>query len=336
MRRNETKGSRVRLGVVALAAALATPFHAAAQLAGQDAAAVQALAAALLRVEFALKERPPAPGTVADVSRTFDRATLAFFTGQLDAVVSTLDALVASVEPDPEAQARHRARAEETLAGLDAKRRTLDGSRPPVPYRLHVPPGTASAPLPVVVALHGAGGNEHMFLEAYGAGRIRELADERGFVVVSPSTMALVRAPETLWTLLDAVGGEHAIDRTRVYLLGHSMGAGAAWTLAERFPELVAGVACIAGNCGASWIPGAGTPAEHPEGAPPFPPLLAIAGELDPIVTPAVVEGAVEQARGRGVDVEYRLVADQGHTLVVGAVLDEVVAWLLSRPPTGG
>lgn len=324
-------GLRARVLVGAALAAVGTWGSAAAQLPGQDPAAAQALAAALLEVELALKGRPPGPGRIAEVNRAFDQASLAFFAGRVDAVVGALAALVEDVEPDAEVRSRHRHRAQEILAGLPAQGRVLDvPGAPPVPYRLHGPSAAGEHPLPVVVALHGAGGNEHMFLEAYGAGRIRDLADERGFVVVSPSTTALARAPEAFPALLDAAAAAYPIDRGRVYLVGHSMGAGVAWGLAERYAGLVSAVACIAGGCGT----GAG-----PVGAESLPPLLLVAGALDPIAAPSRVEDAAVQARARGIRVTYRLVPDQGHTLVVGAVLDDVVSWLLqdpARPPDAG
>jgi pimeloyl-ACP methyl ester carboxylesterase len=237
----------------------------------------------------------------------------------------TLDSLVAQVEPDSLARERQEIAAEAVLGGLEGKSRVLEGDHPPVPYRIHGPPPGGPGPFPVVLALHGAGGNEHMFLEAYGAGRLRELAEARGFVVIAPSTSSLARAPGALAGLLDAAGAEYLIDRARVSALGHSMGAGVAWQLAEGFPGALAAVACIAGPCGR-------TAGEAGGGAPvPMPPLLVIAGEADPIGLPSRLEAAVAQGRAQGVDVEYRVMPGLGHTLVVGAVLDEVVDWLLTR-----
>lgn len=333
-----------------LLAGLAPAGHAAAQ----DSPALQALAGALLRMEYALKENPPAPDQVAGINRGFDRASLAFFAGQVDPVVAALDSLTARIEPDPDVRARQRDRAAAVLASLPERRRILEvEGRPPIPYRLHVPrgarrgrdpnagPGSAALPpadppLPVVVALHGAGGNEHMFVEAYGAGRLVELADSLGFVVISPLTGALAASPEALDDLLRAADAEHPIDRDRVYLLGHSMGAGTAWALASRSPGAFRAVACVAGACGGG----------QGEAPPDHPPLLAVAAELDPLSPPARVEAAAAAARSRGISVEYRLARDQGHTLVVGAVLDDIITWLLARsspapagagaPPTGG
>jgi len=304
---------------------------------GQDTPETAALAGALLRVEYALRDRPPSALERAEVNRAFDRATLAFFAGQVEVVVEAMDLLAARIEPDPSLRARHRTQAEAVLALLPGRRRILEGEHAPIPYRLHGPgrdgPGHAGpggtppggGVYPVVVALHGAGGNEHMFLEAYGAGRLAELAEEIGFVVISPSTPALAAAPEGLAGLLDAAEAEFPIDRTRVHLLGHSMGAGAAWSLVTRDPEVARAVACLAGPCGG----GAG---RGVSGAPSgWPAVLVVGGALDPLAPPARLEAVAAQGTEQGLNVELRIEENEGHTLLVGAVLDEVVAWLLAR-----
>ncbi len=309
---------------------------------GQGTPETAVLAGALLRVEYALRDRPPSALERAEVNRAFDRATLAFFAGQVEAVVEAMDLLAARIEPDPSLRARHRTQADDVLAALPGRRRILGGEHAPIPYRLHGPgrdgsghggparDGPGGAPpqgggYPVVVALHGAGGNEHMFLEAYGAGRLAGLAEEIGFVVISPSTSALAAAPEGLAGLLDAAEAEFPIDRTRVHLLGHSMGAGAAWSLVTRDPGVARAVACLAGPCGA----GAGRGGSGAPGG--WPAVLVVGGALDPLAPPARLEAVAAQGREQGVDVELRIEENEGHTLLVGAVLDEVIAWLLAQ-----
>jgi len=318
----------------------------------QAEAAQAALATALLEVEYALRGRPPEPGELAALNQAFDRATLAFFGGQVDAVVTAMAELADRIEPDPSIRAEQAARTRARLAELPSLVRVLEGAHPPIPYRLAGPslrdgggadPGTSAGAgderrWPVVVALHGAGGNEHMFMEAYGAGRLPELAEELRFVVISPSTMAVGTAPGALPQLLDAAEAELglALDRDRVFLLGHSMGAGMAGRLVDAVedpagrqagdhppgtPLRIRGVACLAGPCG----PG---PTGTPEA---WPPLLLVGGGLDPLAPPARLETAAEGARARGLEVELRILPTQGHTLLVGAVLEDVVEWLLAQ-----
>lgn len=75
------------------------------------------------------------------------------------------------------------------------------------------------------------------------------------FVVVSPQTAA-----GTLWTdtallaaLLDEVSSRYAVDASRVYLTGHSMGGNGAWFLAYTHPERFAAVAPMSGPANPWW-----------------------------------------------------------------------------------
>jgi predicted esterase len=284
--------------------------------------ATEALAYALLRLELGLRNRPPAPEAVAEVNRAFDRATLAFFAGQVQTVLTTLDSLTAVVEPEATVRDAQARTARMTLVALPGRGRVLQGDHPPIPWRLRGP-ALESVPeggFPVVVALHGAGGNEHMFLEAYGAGLLGELADSRGFVVISPLTTALAQSPEVLAGLLDAAEAEFPLNRSQVVVVGHSMGAGAAGVLLERSGVPLLAVACLAGPC----LTGEANPSASP-------PRLLVAGALDPLAPPSRMEAAAGALQSRGAPVEYWVLPDQGHTLMVGAVLEEVIDWLLAR-----
>lgn len=77
--------------------------------------------------------------------------------------------------------------------------------------------------LPVVVALHGAGGSENMFFDAYGDGALVQACVERGWFVIAPRCGLL--GGVDLPALLEAMAARWPIDRQRVVLVGHSMGA---------------------------------------------------------------------------------------------------------------
>jgi dienelactone hydrolase len=190
--------------------------------------------------------------------------------------------------------------------------RTVPADGTEIPMRVYAPAAARErAPLPLLIALHGAGGDETMFFLGYGAGRIKELADEHGFVVVTPTTY-LAANPKFLDAILDAIGSDYRIDPRRVYVLGHSLGAMAAARLAER-PEIAAAV-CLAGGVVAS-----------DKAAP----TLVWAAERDPIIPAARLREGFERARAAGAPVEFRVAPGLGHTFLVTAVLPDVVAWLL-------
>ncbi len=63
---------------------------------------------------------------------------------------------------------------------------TIPLVKSPPPVRVFIPKKLdKDKPVPVVVALHGAGGSENMFFDAYGAGITQKLCEERGWVMVA-------------------------------------------------------------------------------------------------------------------------------------------------------
>ncbi len=171
---------------------------------------------------------------------------------------------------------------------------------------------------PVIIALHGMGGDENMFMDGYGAGLIRRLASERGFVLASPRTESFSGSDKNVETLLRFLDDSYGIDRSRVYLLGHSMGAGAAMSIASRSPESFAGVVAIAGGRAVS-------------SDVKVPPTLLIGGEVDFLATPTQMSRTLDAMKSNGQNVELRILQGYGHTMVVQAVLPDAVGWLLSR-----
>jgi poly(3-hydroxybutyrate) depolymerase len=190
-----------------------------------------------------------------------------------------------------------------------------------VPLRVHVPAAVlGSEPLPVVFAFHGAGGDENMWAEAYGAGRLPELAEQEGFLLVAPLSYPIANAPALAGEVLDVMDSLYDVDRERVFVVGHSMGGGVA-----------AQVAPLVGAKAAAFV--ASAPATN-DGAAPAARCLYIAGGQDPVVPPQRVEAAANAVRDAGAEVEFRQFDDHGHTLLVGTTIPDVVEWLLhSRSP---
>jgi polyhydroxybutyrate depolymerase len=126
-------------------------------------------------------------------------------------------------------------------------------------FVLHIPRPARRGRLPLVVVLHGAGGNGRRM--AAGTGFSAE-ADRRGFVAVYPDgidggwndaraadgadDVAFVRA------MLDTLAGELRTDPDRVYAAGISNGAMFTHRLACELPGTFAAIAAVAGGIPAS------------------------------------------------------------------------------------
>lgn len=171
----------------------------------------------------------------------------------------------------------------------------------------------------LVIALHGAGAEESMFMFGYGEGQIRTFADEMGFIVASPLAYGFTLNPAMFDDLLTEMKSRYDIDESRVYVIGHSMGGIAASGLAQSRSEKIAGVAAIAGlrtlTLGRACSP-----------------ILAYGAELDRIIPAKRMRETAEAAAKGGLPVEYREMAGQGHTLVVNKVMRECLEWLMKRP----
>lgn len=252
------------------------------------------------------------------VNRTFDRASLSFFGGRFGAAVAAIDSSVqqlstASGVPSPSVTA---VPALSAFPG-DSRRTLRVRDDLIIPMRVVVSPALVASkrPLGVLLALHGAGGDENMFVDAYGQGVAARLAAEQGLVLVSPTSTPFVQSAEPFDSLLAVLRREHRIDATRVFVMGHSMGAGAAASLARARPTQIAAVVCLAG----------GTPVP----VSTAPPILFIGAALDPIIPAARVRAAAEGTpTGR-----YEELASEGHTLMVRRGVLRGLAWIAELRP---
>jgi poly(3-hydroxybutyrate) depolymerase len=116
-------------------------------------------------------------------------------------------------------------------------------------YYLYVPAGVkASAPAPLVVLLHGSGRNGNSLAEKW-----KDLAKKEGFIIAGPdsSNTAGWRVPEDgpdfIHELVEFLKTKYPVNVRRVYLFGHSAGAGQALYLSLMESEYFAATAVHAG-----------------------------------------------------------------------------------------
>lgn len=186
------------------------------------------------------------------------------------------------------------------------------------PARIYMPESALKKnAIPLVIALHGAGGDENLFMDAYGAGIIKRLADEHGFAVVSPRASPMMDLGMAFDSIVKLMRALYPIDENRIYVLGHSMGGMMTGGMSAARHDRIAAACWLAGG---SFARGA-----------TIPPTLAICGQLDLIVPADRVKAVVDVAQRAGMEIEYREVPNLGHVLVVGVVLSDAMDWLLTH-----
>ena len=133
----------------------------------------------------------------------------------------------------------------------------LQGANEIMPYRVYVPKGyAASKATPLVIALHGLGANEDSFFDSYSQ-LPPQLAEKHGFLMAAPlgfrrdgfygSTImgggdAASRrrgeySEKDVLEVLRLMKAAYNVDESRIYLMGHSMGAIGTWALGAKYPQ---------------------------------------------------------------------------------------------------
>ena len=129
-------------------------------------------------------------------------------------------------------------------AGAGITKETLKIDRDSRTYYLFVPDSVGSEPAPLVITLHGSGRDGRPLVDLF-----RGVASKERFIVAGPDAIdrrgwqAPDDGPAFLYFLVEAIKAKHAVDGRRVYLFGHSAGAGFALTMGILESEYFAGVA---------------------------------------------------------------------------------------------
>jgi poly(hydroxyalkanoate) depolymerase family esterase len=196
-------------------------------------------------------------------------------------------------------------------------------------YKLYIPPAAASAPLPLVVMLHGCTQNPDDF--AAGTA-MNELAQAQGFYVLYPAQSKQAN-PQGCWNwfkhthqqrgrgepallagMTQEVMAQHSIDPRRVYVAGLSAGGAMAAILGATYPELYAAVGVHSGlAAGAagdlpsalSAMNGGGAPSGAPAHGVP---TIVFHGDADATVHPANGEQVVKASAAADCAVETQRV----------------------------
>ena len=155
-------------------------------------------------------------------------------------------------------------------------------------------------PFPLLVALHGAGGNGRDYLEFW-----QEEARRHHFMILAP-TYGKDRDldPQDLFPLINDVLTKYAVDQHRIFLVGSSAGAYAARILVEENPSLWRGAIFVSAPFAEK--AGAGRKWEQ------LPPVLFVHGKKDIYKIKSIIE-SVKLLRRHGVQAELIVDPKAGH-----------------------
>jgi poly(3-hydroxybutyrate) depolymerase len=179
------------------------------------------------------------------------------------------------------------------------------------PYRLFVPESyDGSKSTPLLVALHGMGGDENSMFDSYANGLLKREAERVGFIVAcpkgrDPASMYRGTAEKDVLDVMAEVQRTYRIDSTRIYLMGHSMGAYGTWSIAMNQPDLFAALGPISGG---GFTAGMAKIRHIPE--------YVVHGDDDRTVAVVQSRNMVEAGKKAGAEIVYVEVPGGSHTSV--------------------
>jgi poly(3-hydroxybutyrate) depolymerase len=193
-----------------------------------------------------------------------------------------------------------------------------------MPYRVYVPKSySGEQPVALVVALHGLGGTEDGWMDSYQK-KLPELAEKHGYIAVSPlgyrvdgfygytygndtvSRRKQDLSEQDVMQVVARMRQHYKVDPSRIYLMGHSMGAIGTWFLAAKYPEVWAALGPVAGTGNPQSV-------ERMRHIPQF----VVHGDADPTVPVAGSRNMVNAMKSLGVDHMYIEVPGGNHSDVV-------------------
>ena len=210
-----------------------------------------------------------------------------------------------------------------------------------MPYRVYVPKKyDGSRAYPLIIALHGLGANEDSMFDGYGR-RVPTLAEERGYIVAAPLGYRVDgfygwSSPQTagdssgrrrselsekdVLNVLQRMRAQYKIDDSRIFLMGHSMGAIGTWAIAAKHPTIWAAIAPFSGLGSPATL----APMRHI-------PQIVVHGDADNTVNVSGSRTMVAEMQKLGVDHKYIEVPGGNHTDMVAPNMTAVFDFFDSK-----
>ncbi len=211
----------------------------------------------------------------------------------------------------------------------------LDAANEILPYRTFVPSGyTGARAFPLIIALHGLGGTEDAFFDNYEK-KLPPLAESHGYIVAAPLGYrvdgsygwGLATAPsdpntkrtqdfseQDVMQVLARVRQLYRVDDSRIYLMGHSMGAIGTWKIAPKYPDLWAAIGMFSGS-------GAPAALERIRTVPE----IIVHGDADPTVPVGGSRAMIAKLKELGTEFRYIEVPGGLHSDVVAPNMAAIV-----------
>jgi poly(3-hydroxybutyrate) depolymerase len=173
-------------------------------------------------------------------------------------------------------------------------------------YFLYEPDKAPDGKRPLIITLHGSGGDARMLVDNW-----KDIASREGVVVMGPQSFEgkgwelIGDSPEFFQALVDTAVRDYNVDDRRVYLFGFSAGGHFALSLAVLEPEYFAAAAVYAG----ALMPNLNDVAAASERRIP---IVLVGGKQDTVVAPPYLEDTRARLNARGWDVQLHWV-DNGH-----------------------
>jgi tetratricopeptide (TPR) repeat protein len=175
-------------------------------------------------------------------------------------------------------------------------------------YYLYVPAITKpDTPTPLVILLHGS---NHVGLSL--AEKWKDLAAAEGFIIVAPDSIDSAfwgipaDGPRFMRDLVEEMKGKYSIDPRRVYLFGHSGGAGFALLMGLYESQYFAAIAIHAGALNIAGV-------ELIKIAKRKTPFHIQVGNMDPLYPVAVVRETRNALKAAEFPVELKEIPNHGH-----------------------
>ena len=199
---------------------------------------------------------------------------------------------------------------------------------------------------PLVVALHGLGGNPQQIIRSRG---LVDLAEKNGYIVAAPMgynskgwygakgggpgrgkddppNLRELSEKDVL-NVLELVRKDYNVDGKRIYLIGHSTGGGGVWHLGTKYPDLWAGVAPIAP---AAFGPPTGLDRIKNVS------VIVVQGDKDTLVKPEGTRRWVDRMKELNMTYEYVEIAGGGHGDVISKGMPKIFEFFEKQHKEGG